>query len=394
MASTKPTTAVSTAKPTQAANPDASSSDSSSSGQVVVYDYSACTPEDRAALTCHVQSIRSAETRVNNDILLIGECLTDAQERLSRESGGKQIAGGGFIAWVKAEFGWGIDSAYRYISIFKEFGTSYATWRNSQGLTTLPNMPFRALAVLAQLADEETKAKFVAKADAGEKVTVKEVQDALDQVRRADEKTQAAIDRAKAAEEAALSADDARKDAEREANALKEDNHKMLKLKEQWQQGVEESRKHQRTINDMVQRGTELDKEVYDLKKKIAHMNANPSFKDKPTLPAEYKSMQDLKKDLTALETKRSGEEQALQKLKADRESLEKRLGELEINFKVEQSKAARAADLTKAWERFCGQLLEVAASAANADKKQKAHLLELASAMIEKGTLLKSVAA
>ena len=358
------------------------------------FDYSTYSAEDRAALTCHVQSIRAAETRVNNDILLIGECLTDAQERLSRESGGKQVAGGGFIAWVKAEFGWGRDSAYRYISIFKEFGASVATWRHAQGLTTLPNMPFRALAVLAQLADEETKAKFVAKADAGEKVTVKEVQDALDQVRRADEKTQAALARAKQAEEEALSAHDARKDAEREALAFKEENHAMLKLKEQWKQGVEEARRHQRTINEMVARGSEQDKEIVELQKKIAHLHANPVLKDKPTLPAEYKSMQDLKKDLTALETKRSGEEQALQKLQADKAALEKRLDELAINYKIEQNKAERAADLTKAWERFCGPLLEVAASAAKADKKQKALLIDLATAMREKAAILETAAA
>ena len=63
----------------------------SGGGRSVAYDYGTCSAEDRAALTCHVQAIRTAETRVNNDILLIGECLTDAQERLSRESGGKQV---------------------------------------------------------------------------------------------------------------------------------------------------------------------------------------------------------------------------------------------------------------------------------------------------------------
>lgn len=118
------------------------------------FDYSGLAEDTRAALLERAAEIRGRERRVTEDLVAIGRALIDVKGRLPE---------GRFDEWLRAEFGWGRSSAYRFISVAERFGEV-----SSQIGTIAPS----ALYLLAEAGTpEEAREEAVGKAAAGERVT-------------------------------------------------------------------------------------------------------------------------------------------------------------------------------------------------------------------------------
>jgi hypothetical protein len=116
-------------------------------------------PLDNPALAEHASAIRALGKQTVENVIEIGDHLTKA----------KKIAGhGNWLPWLEREFGWDERTAQRFMSV-QELASK------SDNLSDL-NLPLSALYMLAAPSiPPEARDEIIARAEAGEQVTVAEV---------------------------------------------------------------------------------------------------------------------------------------------------------------------------------------------------------------------------
>lgn len=121
------------------------------------FNYAALAPDTRTIVEAATDRLHVLERKTGEQIIEIGKILIQVKV---------DIPHGQFLPWLDAEFGWSQQSASNFIRVAEHFGK-------------LPNFSNFAPSALYALASnsvpDEIRDEFVAKADAGEKVTHKEV---------------------------------------------------------------------------------------------------------------------------------------------------------------------------------------------------------------------------
>jgi hypothetical protein len=116
------------------------------------------TSAQQGVLDEHAAEIRRLGKRVIGDVLEIGRRLTEAKKQLGRA---------GFLPWIEREFGWSEDTAERFIAL-------HALQRTLPQLAET-SLPISALYLLASSSTPPAVEEVIAKAQAGERVSVAEV---------------------------------------------------------------------------------------------------------------------------------------------------------------------------------------------------------------------------
>ncbi len=121
------------------------------------FAYSDLAPDTRAIVEAATDRLHVLERKTGEQIIEIGKILIQVKV---------DIPHGRFLPWLEAEFGWSQQSASNFIRVAEHFGK-------------LPNFSNFAPSALYALASNTVPAairkEFVAKAEAGEKVTHKDV---------------------------------------------------------------------------------------------------------------------------------------------------------------------------------------------------------------------------
>jgi len=118
---------------------------------------------DNPILAEHAAEIRRLATRVVKDVIEIGRLLTKA----------KPIAGhGNWLSWLEREFGWSDRTAENYMRVYT-LSTKFETVSNLC-------IDLRALYLLtAKSTPPEVRGEIIARAEAGEQITVAAVKTAI-----------------------------------------------------------------------------------------------------------------------------------------------------------------------------------------------------------------------
>lgn len=137
--------------------------------ELVKFEYTSV--QQAARLRHHKTAIQLLEEQMKRNIIDIGKHLAEAQEELRHN---KQ---GGFREWVETELGWSIRTAYNYLSVFSQFG-------NRANFAQL-GLPTSAMYVLAaQSTPEEAREEILQRAEQGEQLSFKQIEEAVRQARR------------------------------------------------------------------------------------------------------------------------------------------------------------------------------------------------------------------
>jgi hypothetical protein len=129
----------------------------------ISFDYAVLALENRTVVQQRTKEIRQRLRRAAQDIWEIGQNLVDVRSRLKH---------GQFEAWLKAEFGWSHRTAYNFINVYEAFGNP----AKFAGI----DIAASALYLLATPSTPQNiRDQFVQRARAGEKITYKNVRNAL-----------------------------------------------------------------------------------------------------------------------------------------------------------------------------------------------------------------------
>lgn len=212
-------------------------------GEVSLFDYAGLTVADQVAVQSAAVRIRDRMKRTVEDIIAIGQDLITVKEKLPH---------GAFLPWIDAEFGMADRTARRFMQVAETYASK---------MDKMSDLPPSVLFELAAPSTPEPVRQAVeAKAEAGESVSVAEVQrlkrEAAEAAKRADDATaEAERQRAKADALAEGQRDlieaakvQARKDAETKAaadleKARGEANRAKTALDEQQRQLADATRK-------------------------------------------------------------------------------------------------------------------------------------------------------
>jgi hypothetical protein len=127
------------------------------------FDYQILDSQPRSLVQQKTAEIRKRLKRSAQDIWEIGQKLVEVREQLNH---------GQFEAWIKAEFGWSRRTAYNFISVYEAF--------NQRSNFEQINIATSALYLLAAPStSEKVRKEFVQKAEAGELITHKDVNQAV-----------------------------------------------------------------------------------------------------------------------------------------------------------------------------------------------------------------------
>ncbi len=127
------------------------------------FDYSALDVETSAYVQSRTATIRARGRRICADLIALGKDLLDVKASLSH---------GLFGAWLESEFGWSDRTARNYMEIAKVFG--------HLDPETLASFELTALYALARTTvAEDIRDDFIAQAEHGELVSVRDVRDVL-----------------------------------------------------------------------------------------------------------------------------------------------------------------------------------------------------------------------
>lgn len=121
-----------------------------------------------ATVAEHAADIKRLAARSSQDIIEIGLRLIAVKELLPH---------GQFIPWIEAEFGWSYQSAARFMSVARSFGEiSHGERFDANALYALAsgNVP------------EEVREDFIERASGGERITLRDVREALAEARQAE----------------------------------------------------------------------------------------------------------------------------------------------------------------------------------------------------------------
>lgn len=121
--------------------------------QLTLFDYAALDTETRIVIQQRTTEIKALMKRAASDIIEIGQKLIEVKARLGH---------GHFDGWVKAEFDWTRQTAYRFINVAERFGDC----------NNLLQMAPSALYLLAAPSTPEAaRIEAIARAESGESIT-------------------------------------------------------------------------------------------------------------------------------------------------------------------------------------------------------------------------------
>ena len=130
---------------------------------VTHFDYEVLEPTQRALVRQYTGEIQDRLRRTAQDIWEIGQRLANVRDHLQH---------GQFDAWLKAEFGWSRRTAYNFINVYESFGEQ----------ATLGELDIATSALYLLAAPSTPKSvrqQYLEKAQSGEKLTHKDLKQAL-----------------------------------------------------------------------------------------------------------------------------------------------------------------------------------------------------------------------
>lgn len=129
------------------------------SEQLSLFDYGQLSPELAIEARVVADRVRLRMRRAAEDIIEIGKDLIEMKARLPH---------GSFLPWIKSEFGMTKETASKFMQVSERFG------EKSEILTFNPSVLY---VLSSPSTPEEVIDKAISKAESGEKVSVKEVQE-------------------------------------------------------------------------------------------------------------------------------------------------------------------------------------------------------------------------
>ena len=130
---------------------------------VTHFDYEVLEPTQRALVRQYTGEIQDRLRRTAQDIWEIGQRLANVRDHLQH---------GQFDAWLKAEFGWSRRTAYNFVNVYESFGEQ----------ATLGELDIATSALYLLAAPSTPKSvrqEYLEKAQSGEKLTHKDLKQAL-----------------------------------------------------------------------------------------------------------------------------------------------------------------------------------------------------------------------
>lgn len=132
---------------------------------VTHFDYEVLTPQQRLIVQQRTGEIRERLQRTAQDIWEIGQRLADVRAQLKY---------GQFDAWLKAEFGWSRRTAYNFINV-------YETFRERANLSQFDIATSALYLLAAPSTSQDLRDQYLKQAQAGKKVTHKDLRKAIEQ---------------------------------------------------------------------------------------------------------------------------------------------------------------------------------------------------------------------
>lgn len=133
------------------------------------FDYSVVPHESRAKVEAATSRLHTLERQTSEAIIEIGKELIQVKA---------DIGHGNFLPWLESEFGWSTSTATKMMQVATTFGDKSVT------VTNLGAKVLYALA--APSTPDEIRAEFTELAQLGNRVTHKEVQERIQESRRAE----------------------------------------------------------------------------------------------------------------------------------------------------------------------------------------------------------------
>jgi len=123
--------------------------------QIALFDYEQLDIDTRTMVQLRTEEIRVLVKRSAQDIIEIGQKLTEVKGRLGH---------GNFENWIKREFGWTNRTARHFIEVSEHF--------KSEIISDLPIGPTALYMLASPSTPEEAREEAVERAETGEKITV------------------------------------------------------------------------------------------------------------------------------------------------------------------------------------------------------------------------------
>lgn len=246
--------------------------------QIALYDYASLPTDLASELRDHAEEIRSAAVRIMDQMIVAGAHLAMAQDAMARRGNGD------FQAWVERETPVSVRTAYDWISVYRNIGEEvYARLAQTDRLPDRKTL----YALAAPSTPPEVREAVIQKVEAGESVTVREVDEA---------KRQATA-------------------AKREAQEQRERAAQMQEQMDQQSQAANEE--HRKLISDL----THLEETKNRLSDTIRKLEARPTeVRTVEKIPDGFKNVAEAivaaKKELADLEQQRKLKEADLQEIR------------------------------------------------------------------------------
>lgn len=129
------------------------------------FDYEILNIENRLIVKQRTQELKERLQRTAQDIWEIGQKLADVRSRLKH---------GQFESWLEAEFGWSRRTAYNFISV-------YETFQEHAKFAQISIDPSALYLLASRSTPQAIRDKFIQKAKSGNKVTHKDIREAVSQ---------------------------------------------------------------------------------------------------------------------------------------------------------------------------------------------------------------------
>lgn len=128
--------------------------------QLVLFNYSELSPEVAGEVKAATERIKLRMKRTAEDIVAIGQDLNAVKERMPH---------GQFLPWIQSEFEMGQRTAYNFMAVADQFGDKLAKFANLK--------PSAIFELAAPSTPEPIRQEVIARSEAGEEVTLKEIKE-------------------------------------------------------------------------------------------------------------------------------------------------------------------------------------------------------------------------
>ncbi|MDJ0687477.1 MAG: DUF3102 domain-containing protein [Xenococcaceae cyanobacterium MO_188.B32] len=142
-------------------------SNSTSEGIITRFDYEILSPQQRNVIQKCTGEIKERLRRTAQDVWEVGQKLVEVRSQLEH---------GQFEVWLSAEFGWSRRTAYNFINVYDAFGESTNFARLDIATSALYKLA-------APSTPSSVRQEFLDKAEKGEKITHKEISQALNTIK-------------------------------------------------------------------------------------------------------------------------------------------------------------------------------------------------------------------